>query len=170
MFINWTLLFVPFIPFIVIFGNVIAQGDRQDLVLLEQVTETINAASEVATAVKKLRTACERFCLIAQSHLSQQEGQTATDGDIAVHKQPVNIDTSEGVSQNADFNMAGGSMSAGAGVFDALPDFPWDGMLSEWDLGLGAESAREMGNFFSQYNTTGGFPQTNPGSVGFGFN
>ncbi len=151
MFINWTLLFVPFVPFIVVFGNVIAQGHRQDLVLLEQVVETMQAASEVATELKKLKTACERFCLIAQSYLSQQNAQPGADADVGTQRQPASIDGAVGANQNVDFNMAGGALSTSVGALDSLPDFPWDGMLSEWDLGLGAESAREMGNFFGQY-------------------
>ena len=171
MFINWTLLFVPFVPFIVIFGNVIAQRDRNDLVLLEQVEETMQAASKVTSAIEKLKVACERFCLIAQSYLSQQEGQPAADTNVRARGQLLNMDNSTGANQNVDHNIPGAPLSAGAGAFDSLPDFPWDGMLSEWDLGLGAESAREMGAFFGQYTSTGGgFPQTNPSNVGYGFN
>ena len=171
MFINWTLLFVPFIPFIVIFGNVIAHRDRQDLVLLEQVVETMQAASKVATAIEKLKDACGQFCLIAQSYLSQPESQPAADANVEAQRQLPNMDNIAGANQNVDLNMPGGALPAGAGAFESLPDFPWDGMLSEWDLGLGAESAREMGAFFGQYTSTGGgFPQGNPNNLGFGFN
>jgi hypothetical protein len=175
MFINWTLLFVPFIPFIVVFGNTIAQNDRRDLALLEQVVETVQSASQVTTAIEKLKIACERFCLVAQAYLSQQDASNANGfggrQDSGVmnrsNQSAVDLDTVTQGNQSAAFSSAVGATSIGAGVFDSLPDFPWDGMLSEWDLGLGAESAREMGSFFGQQVGAGGGGQGNIGGVGF---
>ena len=127
----------------------IAQRDRQDLVLLEQVVETMQAASKVATAIEKLKVASERFCLIAQSYLSQQESQPAIGANVGVGAQGqfANIDNTAGANQNLDINMPEGALPAGAGAFESLPDFPWDGMLSEWDLGLGAEKCEGYGSF-----------------------
>ena len=167
MFVNWTMLFVPFVPVVVIFGNVIAQGNRQDMQLLEQVVEAMKAGAEVASSIEKLKTTCERFCHIAQSYLSHQEAQYAA--DVEARAQPVNIDNAVDMNPNVVMT-GGGNIPAAPGAFESLPDFPWDGMLSEWDLGLGAESAREMGNFFEQYTAAGGMGQGNSGSGGIGFN
>lgn len=157
MFINWTLLFIPFVPFIVMFGNVIAQQNREDLVLLEKLVETMQAASRVANAVQKMTIACERLCHVAQAYINQQEaivGFGAEKGHERQHD-PGNMSeriTMDGTEQTV-VNM---DPPAGAGIFDSLPDFAWDEMFSSWDMGPGAESAREMGNFFGQYTGTYG--------------
>ena len=178
MFLSWTLMFVPFVPFIVVFGNTIAQNNRQDLALLERVVKAMQSASRVAGAIEKLRVVCERFCLIAQAYLSQQEGGAGADADgrppldLAAGAQTQEMEIENMLPNQAmESNVAGGQTALGGGIFDSLPDIPWDGMLNEWDLGLGAEDAREMGNFFGlgQYMSTGASGQGGPGGLGLGF-
>ena len=174
MFINWTLLFVPFVPFIVVFGTTIAQSSRTDLALLERVVDTLNSADAVASGIEKLRSACSRFLLIAQAYLSQQESNNSGKSDSRPQvdgsrgdPQNVNMTDATVPNQQPPGSAATGMTSAGAGVFDSLPEFPFD--MSEWDLGLGAENAREMGSFFGQYAGTAGYNQMSTASFGVGF-
>ena len=142
-FINWTLLYVPFIPFIVVFGHTIAHRSREDLMLLDTAVSTLRSASQVAPTINKLRDACEKFCQIGTAYLAQEE---------AVAPQ---FNNSKPVS-SSDVLPDGPLAYPTQMDFQAMSDFPmqqgeWDGMLNEWDLGLGAENAREMTAWFETY-------------------
>jgi hypothetical protein len=125
LFLNWTILFVPFVPFVVLFGNIIAQRNLHDLQLLRKTVTTLEAIADRSPAGRKLHGACAQFLKIAEMFLSldtakQSGGQPS----------PQTVDAYAVESQ-------------------MLPEFPvsqqdWDGMLNDFDLGLGAESAREM--------------------------
>jgi hypothetical protein len=132
LFISWTLLFVPFVPIIVVFGNAIAQRDQSDLELLRTLVTVLEDAAQQSAAGVKLFEACSKFTKIAEALLSQP-GPRQDD----LNAQPVS-----------------------SGHYlpdpDTLPDFPmsqsdWDSMLNDFDLGLGAESAREMTSYFEPF-------------------
>jgi Fungal specific transcription factor domain len=155
LFVNWTIIFVPFVPFIVVFGNTIARSSRQDLALLEDAVRSIRGASQVAPAISKLRNACEKFCQIATAYLAQEAPESSRalprDSSASTQYPP---------STNADISMTGGIAYPSAADYQQLSDFPmqqgdWDGMLNEWDLGLGVENAREMTGWFEQYMQSG---------------
>ncbi|KAL9049665.1 MAG: hypothetical protein Q9206_005416 [Seirophora lacunosa] len=136
VFIHWSTLFSPFVPFISVFGNTIAQSDTQDLALLGAFVSTLGQVVEQSHAVSKLHRACSSFHEIARVFLAQQSRHGAPLGDRA---EDVDADC-----QSID-NMAEHSLQP-------LPDFSlsqeeWDVMLSEWDLGLGTEDARQMSSF-----------------------
>jgi hypothetical protein len=144
MFVHSTLLFVPFVPFIVLFGNTIAQKDRDDLALLEKMVIMLQhnpeASSPIAPSMEKFKIVCERFVHISQVYMSQQEAQQ--DSDTAPTA------ASDGSRQHASHIAAQAPIETFAthivpGAFGMLPDFSWDEMFNEWELGLGAESARE---------------------------
>lgn len=159
MFVHSTLLFVPFVPFIVVFGNAIAFRDRGDLALLEKMVGILKAAqqasSPIASAIEKLKIACERFLLIAQAYINQPP-----EGQQRVMRRSSLPRTSGHQQVVPQIHQAAAQMPLGAHAFqqfgepialDSLPDFSWDDMFSEWDLGLGAESAREMSTIMGQY-------------------
>ncbi|ETN36903.1 uncharacterized protein HMPREF1541_07890 [Cyphellophora europaea CBS 101466] len=136
LFINCTLLFVPFVPIIVIFGNTIAQRNHGDLALLRDVVSVLDGAALKSSACLKLRNACSNFTKIAETLLAQDLGST-----------PIKDDSSQPSPQMAD---------PYAMHYQSMPDFPmsqsdWDGMLNEFDLGLGVESAREMTSYFEPF-------------------
>jgi hypothetical protein len=158
LFINWSVLFVPFIPFTVIFGNTIACQSRDDLELLQTATRAFRTISHVAPAMVKLRATCEKFCAIASTYLAQQSAiteQRQQDGEVTVTHSIDDTHTSAtGVNEELH--------SSGLLAYQAMSDFPmqdggWDAVLNEWDLGLGAESAREMTGWFQQYMDNSGF-------------
>jgi Fungal specific transcription factor domain len=170
---NWTLLFVPFIPFIVVFGNTIAQNSREDLLLLEGTVKSLQSVEKTAKATTKLKTVCERFTLIAQVYMSQQEeshlanaGNEKQQSSMMRNEALVEMMANPPDPSHFVDSTVGGSTFAGGAVdgtmFESLPDFPWDGVLNEWDLGLGAESAREMSSFTN-------LGQENFGQPGFNY-
>ena len=155
LFVNWTVLFVPFVPFIVVFGNTIARNSREDQLLLEGAVRTIRGASQVTPAINKLRDACEKFCQIAAAYLAQE-------GTVPSQAQQSGAEIIGNLSgPSVDAPLPDSTGYSGPMDFQALSDFPmqqgaWDGMLNEWDLGLGVENAREMTDWFGQYMSAGG--------------
>lgn len=125
LFVNWTLLFVPFVPIIVVFGNSIAQHNHADLAMLRDVVSVLEGAAARSAATFKLYTATEKFTKIAETLLAHNA--TETNGQPS----PMPSDAYPG-----DFIMS---------------QSDWDGMLNEFDLGLGVESAREMTSYFEPF-------------------
>ncbi|MCJ1233243.1 hypothetical protein MMC14_001198 [Varicellaria rhodocarpa] len=122
--INWTYLFSPFTPFIVLFGTVIAFRSEADLKLMEASVETLKSAAQYSSGVASLHDACETFFNLAKAYMAQ----TIKNGDSydgALHQQP----TTE--------------------IFDltSLYGQDWDVMLD--DFGLGGENAREISSFLA---------------------
>ncbi|KAL8831503.1 MAG: hypothetical protein Q9170_005260 [Blastenia crenularia] len=140
IFIHWSTLFSPFVPFISIFGNVIAQSNPEDLTLLGVFVSTLKFAAEQSTAIKKLY---HGFHKIAKAY-------------IANKSRPSLIPTNriDKVSENCQPGYIPDAMD-----FQPLSDFSlsqqdWDLMLNDWDLGLGAEDARHMSSFLDLFPNT----------------
>ena len=134
LFLNWTILFVPFVPFVVLFGNCIAQSNHDDLDLLRTTASTLEGIADRSPAGHKLCSACSRFIKIAEVLLAQDTMKRSSSQPSPIPVDPYTVD------------------------FQMLPDFPvsqqdWDGMLDDFDLGLGAESAREMTSYFEPFMT-----------------
>lgn len=129
-FLNWTILFVPFVPFVILFGNSIAQRHEGDLELLRKTVTVLEAIADRSPAGRKLYGACLQFTKIAETMLAAGfKNSTSQPSPIP---DPYAID------------------------MQMLQDFPmlqqdWDGMLNEFDLGLGAESARDMTSYFEPF-------------------
>ncbi|KIW65216.1 hypothetical protein PV04_07494 [Phialophora macrospora] len=184
MFVHWTLLWCPFIPYIVLVGTVIADRNVDDLALLEQCVHTLHGAAQLSASVSKLYRACRIFYQIAKIYLNrptESEGEGEGEGETSrshrkQHQQqpPAPQVSPRGASVVVPSTMSSPqeqhhttttTTTTTTDVRDPgsdidididLPDFPlsqedWNGMLDEWDLGLGAENAREMSAFFEQY-------------------
>ncbi|KAJ9615532.1 hypothetical protein H2200_001607 [Cladophialophora chaetospira] len=152
-FIHWTLLWCPFIPYIVLVGNVIADRNVEDLRLLESCVETLQNVAQVSASVSKLYKACRIFYQIAKIYLSQPAEKLRLQ-DNQQTPRPTTI-----LPSNASLQQQYTTSAQETGGDIDLPDFPlsqqdWNGMLDEWDLGLGAENARQMSAFFEQYLTS----------------
>ncbi|TKA64859.1 hypothetical protein B0A49_08003 [Cryomyces minteri] len=124
--INWTYLFSPFTPFIVLFGTVVAFKSEADLKLMEVSVETLKSAAQYSSGVAKLHNACETFFNLAKAYMAQtiKKGESY---EGPLHQQPATE------------------------AFDptSLYGQDWDAMLDDWDLGLGGENAREMSSFLT---------------------
>ncbi|KIX01705.1 uncharacterized protein Z518_09431 [Rhinocladiella mackenziei CBS 650.93] len=130
LFIHWTLLWCPFIPYIVVFGNIIADRNKDDIRLLEHVVNTLI------------------FYQIANIYLGRDNSsvQQAPQVTTSSASNQLVLPRSQQSLRELDTQLTN----------TILPDLPlsqqdWDGMLDERDLGLGAENAKEMSNFFGNY-------------------
>ncbi|KAI0196374.1 hypothetical protein F4808DRAFT_452749 [Astrocystis sublimbata] len=65
VYIHWTILYAPFIPFIVIFCLVIETSDSADLARLEAFVKSLEIACEVSASVKKLHQLCNTLYTVA---------------------------------------------------------------------------------------------------------
>lgn len=133
LFLNWTLLFVPFVPIIIVFGNSIAQRNHADLAVLRNVVSVLEGAAQRSAATNKLYNACSKFTNIAETLLAH-DATSSTIKETNSQPSPILADAYPGDFR--DFPM---SMS------------DWDGMLNEFDLGLGVENAREMTSYFEPF-------------------
>lgn len=164
MFINWTLLFTPFMPYIAVFGNQIATGNQEDLILLRNVVKIVETAAEASSAMNKMYKAFSRLFRIAELWTSTSESrerrqtQSLQTQSVAALDQGSHFPASgkQPLSDGpvADVNM----MAPTATDFSAvnwqdldMSHQDWDMMFNEFDLGLGAESAREMRPWFEQH-------------------
>lgn len=61
------LLFIPYIPYIAVFGNQIATGDQEDLNLMQNIVGILQTVSEVTVATRKMSNGFLRLLRIAES-------------------------------------------------------------------------------------------------------
>lgn len=150
LFIHYTLVWCPFVPFLVVFSNAIAERSRDDLELLEKVVATLQGAALKSVGVDKLQKACKTFSQIARIYLDQTE--------IAVQQrfqqEPLAPSSNPQLNHSTP-NPAMPSLSQpDLQMFDTLlPDLPlsqqaFDGLFDGWDLGVANDNAREISSYF----------------------
>ncbi|KAL8888507.1 MAG: hypothetical protein Q9215_004073 [Flavoplaca cf. flavocitrina] len=137
VFIHWSTLFSPFVPFICVFGNVIAQCDLQDLALLGEFVSTLQSAAEQSHSIKKLHYACNSFHQIAKAFVARR----------SQHLHPSATGANNISTDWQAFDGTSGEYSSQSLSDTQLSQQDWDSMLSEWDLGLGTLDARQMSSF-----------------------
>ncbi|AEO57210.1 fungal-specific transcription factor-like protein [Thermothelomyces thermophilus ATCC 42464] len=86
-YMNWTILFAPFVPFIVVFCQVIETRDRADLARLEAFVSSLQPYTAVSEAVDRLRRLFQVLYSVASQFVESQTGQ-GRDG-----QQPSTVDT-----------------------------------------------------------------------------
>ncbi|RVX75638.1 hypothetical protein B0A52_00991 [Exophiala mesophila] len=179
LFIHYTLVWCPFVPFLVVFSNAIAERSRDDLELLEKVVATLQGASIRSVGVDKLQKACKTFTEIARIYLDQtetavqqrfqQEPQVTSTTSTTTTNNPQLNHTTEPVNP-AIPSLSQPDMT----MFDTLlPDLPlsqqaFDGLFDGWDLGVANDNAREISSYF-EYLTGAGNGGAFPGAQQQGF-
>ncbi|KAK4243720.1 fungal-specific transcription factor-like protein [Corynascus novoguineensis] len=78
-YMNWTILFAPFVPFIVVFCQVIETRDKGDLARLEAFVNSLLPHPAVSEAVDKLRRLFQALYSVASQVVESQTG-TGKDG------------------------------------------------------------------------------------------
>lgn len=115
------------------FGNTITECNYDDLKLLGTIVDTMKVATVDTQNYKKLSCACEKFYEIAQAYVAANtQRPPGPNTGVMTPKVPENAFTPPGMS-------------------GLVAQQDWNSLLNEWDLGLGAESAREMSSYFEQY-------------------
>ncbi|KAL3446140.1 hypothetical protein BJX65DRAFT_296580 [Aspergillus insuetus] len=79
-YMHWTLLFTPFIPFIVIFCHVIETQDEADLARLQAFVTSIQSASSISGPAAKLHRLFQVLCRIAMGYAKFRFSATPLDG------------------------------------------------------------------------------------------
>ena len=129
------------------FGHtMITPNDYEDFDLLSRAINTVEQAAKRSKGLYKLLEACRNFHRIASAKYASQP-QRAT-----MH-QPISSTTSTIRQQRLEsVKVKGYAPSQAAPEFN-FADFTmdWDQTLDGWELGLGADNAKEMSNFFEQY-------------------
>lgn len=165
-FVNLSLLFMPFMPFIAVFGSQIATGSREDLALLRDVVKVVETARDVSNAVNKMYRAFSKLLAIAElrtntdSNRDQGPAQRQQTQSVAPCHLGVQVHA-EGILPASEGSMLDASMinvdvppssmmDCQANEFDTLHQ-DWNTMFNEFDLGLGAESARDMMPWLEQH-------------------
>lgn len=130
-------------------------NNHADFELLDRSTKTIQSICEKSAGVVKLVQTCQSFYQTACRHYDRPHSQTTwpqqntpalvTLAGTATAPDPVlagqdSFDINPSTFNNIDFSMQN----------------DWDQMLDGWELGLGAESAREMTSYLEQHPSMGG--------------
>lgn len=74
-YLHWTILYAPFVPFIVIFCHAIETSDKEDLKRLEEFANSLQAARAVSEAVDKLHRLCRIMCDVAALCVEAKEAE-----------------------------------------------------------------------------------------------
>ncbi|KAI0903885.1 fungal-specific transcription factor domain protein [Ustulina deusta] len=75
VYIHWTILYAPFIPFIVIFCLVIETSDREDLARLAAFVRSLEPACEVSSSVRKLHQLCQVLYNVAELYVEAKAAE-----------------------------------------------------------------------------------------------
>ncbi|KAI0401710.1 hypothetical protein F4802DRAFT_618745 [Xylaria palmicola] len=77
VYIHWTILYAPFIPFIVIFCLAVETSDRDDLARLRAFVHSLETACEVSSSVRKLHQLCQVLYNIAELYVEAKAAEGA---------------------------------------------------------------------------------------------
>lgn len=80
VYIHWTILYAPFIPFIVIFCLVIETSDVGDLARLADFVRSLEAVCEVSSSVRKLHQLCQVLYNVAALYVEAKAAEAVSAG------------------------------------------------------------------------------------------
>ena len=140
-----TILYAPCLPFIVLFGNAITEPNQQDLNLLGSTVQSLSKIAERSLAVSRLHEVCDRFYRAASHYLEQLQLQ----GNDPYFGSSVPVVTGAAtVTPSLSYNTGTTNVQDTVMAFQELNSGDMDAILNQWELGYGAEYARELSNFF----------------------
>ncbi|KAI3327104.1 fungal-specific transcription factor domain protein [Xylariaceae sp. AK1471] len=115
VYIHWTILYAPFIPFIVIFCLVIETSDREDLGRLADFVKSLETACDVSSSVRKLHQLCQVLHNVAELYVEAKALEpvdpAGNEFDLYLSQlgfMPVDDTTMMGIQ--TDLNGAGGNV------------------------------------------------------------
>lgn len=83
-YLHWTILYAPFVPFIVLFTHVIQASDKDDLRRLEEFVTSLQGSRTLSKAIDKLHRLCRIMCDVATLYVEAKEAEKqTTDMDMA---------------------------------------------------------------------------------------
>ncbi|KAM5380110.1 hypothetical protein ACJZ2D_003757 [Fusarium nematophilum] len=81
IYVNWTVLYNPFVPFIVIFCHVIESGDRQDLGRLQEFVASLDSARKYSQATANIHRQFQVLCNVARQFTEMRASNELLDND-----------------------------------------------------------------------------------------
>ncbi|KAI6378490.1 hypothetical protein MCOR25_002193 [Pyricularia grisea] len=92
-YIHWTILYSPFIPFIVIFCHIIETSNLEDLARLTEFVKSLEVCRDISEPVGKLHRLCNALVNVATMYLETKKQQmAATQADNGATAYPVNME------------------------------------------------------------------------------
>ena len=165
MSINWMMIFVPLMPYIVLFGNCVTNGNLEDLKLLRDVTGTINIAVKASNIMQRMHGVFSRLLRVAERWQADDPIEThayALDHALSYSLKssghfPVGMAQLSSTSQTSGQELQTSNSLLKAAQINTedfqdieMMHIDWDTVFNEFDFGFGAESAREMLPWFEQ--------------------
>lgn len=151
LFVHWTMLWSPFIPYIVVFGNTIADRNAADLELLKAVVNALESVADMSPGVGKLYRACRIFYQIASMYLAQ-------DGvdDEPVLQGPAYPPAASSMQVLPQYLVPAWLQASFSSSDAGMPELPlfqqdWNDMLDGWDLGTDGRDSRDNSTIFGQH-------------------
>lgn len=136
-----TLICCPFVPFIVVFSNVIVTGDEADLQLLDRIISSLQSAAQQSPSIAKLHHLCSTYHRVGRAYFNstyQASKRALGEGH-------------SGIQNSVEVNQTDTPFNSMGDVF--LPGGTWDGLFDQWNPGLGEENALEVSSFLGNYFT-----------------
>ncbi|OTB04759.1 hypothetical protein M426DRAFT_320617 [Hypoxylon sp. CI-4A] len=115
VYINWTILYAPFIPFIVIFCLVIETSSADDLQLLANFVQSLEAACDLSHSISKLHQLCQVLFSVAQLYI-EAKAQQPVDQDMVPVGNEFNMYLSQLGFMPMDENMGNFDVNGGGGA------------------------------------------------------
>ncbi|KAI0008215.1 hypothetical protein F4779DRAFT_588482 [Xylariaceae sp. FL0662B] len=130
VYIHWTILYVPFIPFIVIFCLAIETSDAEELRCLAEFVESLEAGCDVSESVSKLHQLCQVLYNVALLYV-EAKAQEPVDQDMVPVGNEFDMYLSQLGFMPVDENMANVNM----GVDDQTKSMTQNNQLGDWFSG-----------------------------------
>lgn len=135
-YLHWTILYAPFVPFIVIFCHIIETSDKEDLKRLEQFVTSLQVSRAVSGAVDKLHRLCRIMCDVAALYVEAKEAENQM---ADANTTPLGNDFNMYLSQlgfmppaQPSFDSAGGDVADGGLDSDMLNASYQAAQLGDW--------------------------------------
>ncbi|KIW20124.1 hypothetical protein PV08_00699 [Exophiala spinifera] len=154
LFVVWTVQWSPFVPYIVVFGNAIADRNVEDLQLLKEVVDGLESIADMSPGAGKLYRSCQKFYQIASIYLAQvkadnnesQQGSSFDSSGSSARK----------VSQPAQAPAPAPAQTSISSLDASMSELPlfqqdWDEMLEGWQLRTDGGDTGDISAFFGQY-------------------
>ncbi|KAI1391863.1 fungal-specific transcription factor domain-containing protein [Hypoxylon trugodes] len=137
LYIHWTILYAPFIPFIVIFCLVIETSSADDLRCLAEFVTSLEASCDVSHSISKLYQLCQVLYNIAQLYI-EAKAQQPLDRDMVPIGNEFNMYLNQLGFMPIDENMANFDVDSSAGggpLNDQARSMAQTAQLGDWFSG-----------------------------------
>ncbi|KAI1345603.1 fungal-specific transcription factor domain protein [Xylaria sp. FL0043] len=139
VYIHWTILYAPFIPFIVIFCLVIETSDREDLRRLDDFVRSLEPACDVSSSVRKLHQLCQVLYNVAELYVEAKAAEGVGSEFDAYLSQlgfmPVDVDGGGGSMMGVQPGLEGDGNVQGGAIDEQMRAIAQTNQLEDWFSG-----------------------------------